>query len=98
MLNNPLYYLYCIVFFQYHKSPIIGVKYTNLDLSPELIIANIFPTLITVYNSNTIIILHLVDQNTYQVLHLIKDKLIKNTSKKRFYYKFKKGKMIKIKR
>ena len=74
------------------------MKSTNLDLervlSPEpIIIANV--TSKCKYNSNTIIILHLVYQNTYQVLHSIKGKTIKNMSKRHLYYKFKKGKMIK---
>ena len=69
ILNNPLlYYLYCIVFFQYHKSPIIGVKSTNLNLervlSPEPIVANVPPNVIIII---VILILHLVDQNTLSV-------------------------------
>ena len=57
------------------------MKSTNLDLervpSPEPIIANVPPTVIIIIVT-LIISLDLVDQNTYQVLHFIKDKMIKN--------------------
>ena len=57
------------------------MKSTNLDLervlSPEPIIANVPPTVIIII-AILIISLDLVDQNTYQVLHLIKDKMIKS--------------------